>query len=275
MANGWRITLLALLALLGPGGPLGARADIVLSQGFGPNGDVGFVTSPPGLTINFGPDQQGSIYQMDGFVNAPGKDFGSGAGISADLASGAPAGLSYTFGAYQPTPNQLVVSYSFVNNSGAALPGFQFLYFVDPDIGPNFADESATTASTSKLGFPNATAFQVGDPSTSSIFSNLMTGTLSNGNDYPSGTPGDVSSALAFTVGTLGIGQSTTIDILLSDNGTHFGDFYITQTDPVFTGDTLTVSGAVVPEPRSVISMAIGLVMSIGYWIKRRRLAQA
>ncbi len=273
MLHGWRTAFLVTIATLGAFEPLVARGDIVVNGSFGPNGDIGFVTSPPDLNVTFG-DGQGSIYQMDGFVNVPGKDFGSGPGQSADLANGAPTGLSYTFNATQPTTQQLLLSYTFVNNSGAALPGFQFLYFVDPDIGA-FDDESAKV--NGSLGLPSPTSYQVGDPSISSIFTNLMNGTLNNANDFPPPTQGDVSIALGFTIGSLDIGQSVTYDVLLSDDGTHLGNFFITQTDPVLANDFLTISGisSMVPEPTSIVSMTIGTLLGLGYLARRRARRQA
>jgi hypothetical protein len=264
-----------MIAMMGLLSPLVASADIVVNGSFGPNGDVGFVTSPPSLGITFGAAGQGSIFQMDGFVNATGHDFGGGSGVSADLANGSPTGLAYSFSASQPTAAQLLLSYSFTNTSGTALSGLQFLYFVDPDIGANFADETATTHGSIGTGFPNVTSFQVGDPSLSTIFTNLTNGTLSNVNELPSGTPGDVSMALGFNVGTLGVGQSTGFQVLLSDDGSHLGGFYISQQDPIFTGDTLTVSGLAVPEPASWISLTIGGAFPLAYALRRRARRQA
>lgn len=106
-----------------------ANAQITVNGSFGPNGDVGFPNSPPGLSITFGTAaQSGAVYQMDGFVHATGVDFGNGAGVSRQLMDGPPPGLDYLFQASQPTPNQLKLSYLFTNNTGMALPDFEFLY---------------------------------------------------------------------------------------------------------------------------------------------------
>jgi hypothetical protein len=274
MSNGLRTPFLATIVILGLLGPLDARGDIVVTGSFGPNGDVGFVTSPPTLSISFGPDGNGAVSQMDGFVNVPGQNYGgiSGFGTSGDLANGPPTGLSYTFSSSQPTADQLLLSYTFVNNSGAALPGFQFLHFVDPDTA-NFNTDVATV--TGGLGLPGATSYQVGDPALSTIFTNLAFGTLSNTNDFPpSSSGGDVSIGLGFSSGTLGVGQSITFDILLSDDGSSIGGLAITDSNPG-SPDTLTVSGAVVPEPSALISMAVGTLLSAGYLLKRRVQGQA
>jgi hypothetical protein len=275
MWHGWRTTVLVAIATFVVLDPLSARADVVVNGSFGPNGDIGFVTSPPNLSVTFGGDGQGSIYQMDGFVNVPGKDFGSGPGQSADLANGpptnadgSPSGLGFSFSATQPTAQQLLLSYSFVNNTGAALNGFQFLYFLDAQVGANFTNQSATV--NGSPGLPNPTSYQVGDPSLSTIFTNLMNGTLSNTNDFPPPTVGDVSMALGFSVASLANNQSVTFDVLLSDDSTHLGNFFINQTSPDIPSDILTVSGSVVPEPASILSLTIGTLLSLGYLARRQ-----
>jgi hypothetical protein len=228
-----------------------AHASIVVTGNFGPNGDIGFVTSPAGLSISFG-DGNGSLYQMDGFVNGQ------------QLGNGAPAGLIYTFSAAQPTADQLLLSYSFVNNSGSSMPGFQFLFFADPDIGPDFADEWANAAGTPGHGL---TGYQIGDPQLSSIFTNLLNGTLSNVNEQNSANPGDVSIALGFDFGTLSAGQTASFQVLLSDDDSQLGSFSITQSDPAFARDRLTVSG-IAPEPSSLALFGTGAVL---YALRRLR----
>jgi len=270
MRYAWRTFFFATTTMLGLIAPKGAVGDISVSGSFGPNGDIGFVTSPPSLGVTFGPDSQGYIYQMDAFVNVPSANLGAGTGVSADLANGAPTGVSFTFSATQPTADQLLLSYQFVNNTTAALPSFQFLYFINPSIGENFADEWATTSNTSTLGLPGPTSYQIGDPSLSSIFTNLALGTLSNGNDFPtSSQAGDVSVALGFTVSTLAVGQTATVDVLLSDNGTSLGGFTTTEHSPDIPGDLLTISGAVVPEPSSLILLTVGSLMGLTPLVRR------
>jgi hypothetical protein len=255
------------------------RAAIVVSGSFGPNGDVGFVNSSPDLSISFGQDGQGSIYQLDGFVNVAGENLnntGSGFGTSADLSYGAPTGVSYQFSAAQPTADQLLLSYQFKNTSGAVLPGFQFLSFVDGDIGPNFADESAIAAGirgTGGIG-SSATSFQVGDPSSSTLFTNLLFGTLDNTNAFPPPASGDVSTGLGFTFGDLAPGQSVGFEILLSDDGSTLGLFALTQTDPVFITDTLTVSGSIVSVPEPTMAGVIALAC-LPLLVQRHRRAKA
>jgi hypothetical protein len=276
MSNAWRTTILATITVLGLLDPMSARGDFVVNGSFGPNGDVGFITSPPTLSVTFG-DGQGSIYQMDGFVNVPGQNLGAGSGQSADLANGAPmmpgGGLGYTFSASQPTTQQLLLTYQFVNNTGAALNNFQFLYFLDAQNGANF--NTGAVSLTGALGLPNPNSYQVGDPSLSTIFTNLMNGTLSNTNDFPPSTPGDVSLALGFTSPTLGIGQTATYNVLLSDDGTNLGGLVLTQTNASYPNDVLTISGTLVPEPSSLVLVISGALMGLGFKFRRRVLGQA
>jgi len=257
------ITLIAVVGLISPSE---VQADLTVTGNFGPYGDIGFATSPTNLGVTFGAATgMGSIYQMDAFVNVPGVDLGAGVGMSADLANGPPTGIGYTFAASQPTASQLILGYTFQNNTHGTLANFQFLQYVDADIGPNFADEYAVVNGTNKLGGINPTSFQVGDPSSSSIFTNLTNGTLNNANDFPSPTQsGDVSFATAFLLPSLASGQMITFYVMLSDDGSTLGNFSINQHDPVFTGDVLTAS-AIIPEPSTLVLVAIGSILTLGH----------
>ena len=261
-----------------------SRADIVVTGAFGPNGDINSsANSPAGLGLTFGASNQGFLGpdfgQLDAFVNVAGQNLnntGSGFGTSADLSYGSPTGLGFQFSSSQPTTHQLLLSYQFVNSTGVDLPGFQLLSLVDAGIGSNFADESATTAGALGNGHfgSGASSFQVGDPSSSTLYTNLSSGTLSNVNELSSPTSGDVAIGLGLQFGTLHAGQSVGFLVLLSDDGSNLGGLVVTQTDPVFLNTTLTVSARVVPEPSALIQLAIGLLSlpAIGYirWTHRK-----
>lgn len=266
------VAAFAALALLGFG--LGeSRADITLAGVFGPYGDIGIAPTSPNVTVNFGAAGQGSITELNAYLNVPGVDFGGGKGVSADLSSGSPSGIGYAFSETQPTVHQLLLNYKFTNNTGAALPGFQFLQYTDADIGPNFTDESATVNGLANKGGTNPHTFQVGDPNLSSIFTNLGAGTLNNANDFPSFTrAGDVATAIGFYHQGIGVGESVNFQVLLSDNGSTLGNFSITQNDPIYRSDSLTISAFTVPEPSSWLLMAAGLATGAGL-LGRFRLA--
>lgn len=244
-----------------------ALADFTVTGAFGPNGDLGFATSPANLGVTFGTGQ-GSISQLDAFVNVAGKDFSTnGFGTSRDLAESAPAGLAFSFLAAVPTPHQLLLTYHFVNNTGAALPGFQFMGYVDADIGPNFTDETVATAGALGGGPPGTTPvrFQASDPSFGTIFTNLAAGTLNNVNDLPAGSPGDGSIAIGLLAGLVPVGGVVEFQVLLSDDGSALPGRSLTQSDPVFARDTLTVSARAsllppVPEPSSIALLVVGLI---------------
>jgi hypothetical protein len=279
MTDRWRIALLATIALCGPLGAASAWADLTVAGGFGPNGDVGFVTSPPSLSINYG-DGLGTINQMDGFVNVPGVTYSNpidpSFGPSADLINGAPMGLASTFSASQPTAHQLLLTYQFTNISGGNLAGFQFLQYTDPDVGSGLG-ESAMVNGASSLGLPNnPSSFQVSDASYGTTFTNLASGMLSDNNDLPTPTPiSDVSFALGFNVGTLTNGSTATIEVLLSDDGSSLGNFSITEVAPG-SADALTISGAVVvPEPSSLVLVAMGGLIGSAAIARRRSRVRA
>ena len=284
MSDRWRMALLATIAAWGPLGLPCARGDLTVTGNFGPNGDVGFATSPPNLSITYGADGQGAVSQVDGFVNVPGVTYSNPVdpsfGPSADLVNGAPAGLAYQFSSSQPTAHQLLLTYQFTNVSGAALAGFQFLQYTDPDVGTSYPYEYANVANPSSLGLAgNPSSFQVSDANYGTTFTNLASGMLSNNNDLNSaGTTGDVSFALGFNIGTLANGQTATIDVLLSDDGSSLGNFAITEVAPDYPGDGLTISGAVVvPEPTSLVLVATGCLLGSVPLARRRvrRRAQA
>lgn len=271
----WMAATLAIASLLGTGS---ASADIVVGGSFSPTGDVGFVNSPPGLSIGFGNGNglgvagNGSVFQLDGFIAADGQNWsnnGSGSGTSAQLSFGIPSGIGFAFNSFS-TAHTLMLDYTFVNNTGADLSNFQFMLYVDPDIGDDTTNEwVAPTGTLAATAFDPST-FQVGDPSLSSIFTNLMAGTLNNANDFPdSSTLGDVSLALGFSKANFASGSVFEVRILLADDGQSIGSFSLTQNDPDFPDDSLTISGiSAVPEPSSLVLVSIGLVATV---LVRRR----
>ena len=267
MSSGCRRLLIALAALafgcaVGP-----ARADVTFAPGtFSPNGDVGFGNSSG--SIAFG-DGNASILQLDGFVNIPGQsgngfDPGSSYQLSNNQPGNAPlpAGLSYTFGTpvlSGPHHDELTLTYTFTNNTGATLQGFQFLVYADAEITNGNSNQFATILGASG---PSKT-FQADDPQ-GSIFTNLSAGALDNANHKPApATPGDVALALGFGVSDLSNGATRTFNVLLSDDGLSLAGVSLTahgQGSP----DSLTLSGATaVPEPSPLLLGGLALLIGV------------
>ena len=174
------------------------------------------------------------------------------------LTNGPPTGLAYNFSFTQPTPDQLLLTYQFINNGPMALTGFQFMAYVNPFFGTTNPEDYATVAgslaTSPGLGPQN---YQVGDSSSSNIFTNLLFGTLDDTNGAPTPVPGtNVAMAIGFNLGTLAVGQGTFARILLSDDGTSIGSLAITDQNPLYPGDSLTMSG--VPEPSGIVLLGIG-----------------
>jgi hypothetical protein len=272
------------------GSPTAQAGGIVVSGSFGPNGDVGFVNSPPNLSIAFGGDGQGEIAQMDGFVNVAGLNLnnsGSGFGTSAQMTyvgssetiatTGGANVLAYSFSESQPNADQLLLTYQYTNISGGTLSGLQFMPYVNPFFGSTTPEDFATvTGTTSAISSQGPQTFQAGDSSSSTVFTNVLFGTLdnTNGTTNPPTLGTNVAMALGFTVDTLANTKTVTFEVLLSDNGASIGSLGITDENPLYPGDTLTLSGFAVPEPSAIVLLGLGSVsvlMSWGAGVRRRR----
>ena len=246
-------------------------ADVSITGTLGPSGSVGFPNSP-GVSVNFG--QDGSVYQMDGFLRVPGLNLGDGVGVSRRLDNGTPTDFAYAFSYTQPSVHQLLLDYQFINQTGSPVTGAQFHFFVDADITANTADEFGDVAGSTGGGSPalNPSHFQIGDPQLSSIFfTGLINGTLNDTNEEPNGSPGDVSMALGFTLPVIADGQAFRITVSLADDTTLIGSLALTQSDPLST-DQLTLSGvAFVPEAATWIPGLLGVLVCCVWSTRRTR----
>jgi hypothetical protein len=255
-----------------------ARGDMVLTGSFGPGGDIGFNPSVT-AAVSFGPTGAGNLFQLDGFLNASNANLnnGSGFGTSAQLSYGPIAGVGFNFAFSQPTTHQLLLTYTFVNNTGGALTGLQFMSFADADVDPaNFTNEYATVSGSPGPGSPNTTphSYQIDDPTFGTIITNLTNGTLDNTNHSGIGQPINVSMALGFLFGTVANGATVQAQVLLSDDLTTLPGLSLTQQNVDSTGSpgSFTMSGRTVsvPEPASVTLLAMGGI-SVCLAVRRSR----
>jgi hypothetical protein len=242
-----------------------AEAEITYSP-FGSRGEGGEVNDQ---SLLFG--NGGSVYELQGFVNVAGRDLNGGEiGTSAQLAANPlPAGLSLEFAAaLSGDRGDLMLTYTFANNSSAVFPQLWFGLFVDADIDSEFYDSEAGSTLGSLgggTGGPQPDAWEIDEPGYvfGDIWDHLLLRSLDNTNSVTSHAPDDVSMALAFELGDLLPGQLVRVTAMLSDQEHLLGSFALRQFDPFGdSADTLTFSGAafVVPEPGSLPLAAMGLL---------------
>ena len=128
---------------------------------------------------------------------------------------------------------------------------------------PPGAPAGATAASSWEIDEPG---FSFGD-----IFTHLQHGALDNSNGVPSTAPDDVSLALGFSVGTLGVNQQVKATFRISE--TNIGG--LQQVDPDsdvqlwFNG---YVETSTAPEPATGVLLVTGILsLFTTRWLRRQR----
>lgn len=245
---------------------LAGSSAAITADPFAPDGGGGTLN---GQSFTVGPG--GEVYEVDGFLNVAGEDLNGGAfGSSAQLSIDAlPTGLDYVFAAeISVDTTDITLSYTFTNNTGADLTDVTFISFLDVDIDDpinGFFNEIATEGGVLAAG----QGFEADEPGFAfgDIYDNALLGTLDNTNIFP--PPEDVSMALSYDF-DLAAGESTTIDILISEDGDSLGTFYMVQSDPDSQVPTeITYSGEVrpaagIPEPGSATLFGAGALIVAG-----------
>lgn len=235
---------------------------------FGPNGAGG---ASNGQTFSVGAG--GSVFELDGFVNIGGLDlngptFGTSARLSQDPL---PAGLDYTFSStLSADTTDILLSYTFENNTGGALGNVRFLSLFDADIDEpinSFFNEIVS----SFAGVPApGQNFEADEPGFvfGNIVTNVLNGSLDGTNVFP--PPDDVAMALSFDLGALNAGSIAEIGILISEDADSIGNFAMTQADADPASTTqITYSGVVnptldaspLPEPGAGLLFTTGVLI--------------
>jgi len=244
----------------------------------GPFGALGSGGATNGQTIGVGSGAE--VFETTGFLNVAGLDLNGGAqGTSAQFdVDPLPAGLSVSFSSMlQDSGTDLILSWQVTNNTSAAADA-SFLHFLDAEIDEpinTFFNETASVvgALAAGQGFEaDEPGFQFGD-----IYDNLLNGSLDGTNIF--GSPEDVSLALSFDLGTLAVGGSALIDVMISEDGDFLGGFALEQQDAdpasttvvTYSGVAVTRAppGPVIPEPSAALVFAVG-VLVIGRTLLKR-----
>src|SRR3972149_901853 len=114
---------------------------ITVSVGFGPGGEAGAGLGYP-ITLFGAETSEGDVFQLDAFLyldsdgNGVPDDLNGGFdGVTAQLSvDPLPLGLDYGFGYTLPDDSNLLLTYTFTNNTGSVLSDLRFFSFLDAEI---------------------------------------------------------------------------------------------------------------------------------------------
>lgn len=132
------------------------------------------------------------------------------------------AGVTTTFTQNLDADNMGTVNWTFTNNTGAALDDAWFFVFLDAEIDQainTFFNESGEMLSVIGTGASDifADSWEIDEPGYvfGDIYDNILAGVLGNSNNIIAGAEDDVSLALGFNLGGLGIGDTVFVDMLI------------------------------------------------------------
>lgn len=258
---------IVLAAAVSIAGPEPARA--ISMTPFGPGG-AGGTTHAQSLEIGPG----GVVFELDAFLHV------GGTATQLSQAGATVSGLGFQFAAtLSADATDLTLSYSFSNDTAATIDNVSFVSFLDAEIDEplnTFFNEFATIRGTLAAG----QNFEIDEPGFAfgNIFANAAANALDGTNALPPGSPDDVAMALQFSIGTLGVGETAIVEVMISEDGDSLGSFAIDHEDGDPASTTrISYSGAVrlssppdpvpaIPEPGAALSFGLGL------WVLARAL---
>lgn len=281
-----------------------ARAITMGTGGFGPGGEAGAAydsdsdgNADYSIALFDGETSQGDVYLLDAFlyVDSNGDNFpddlnGVFDGVTAQLSVDTlPTDLDYGFGYFLQDPTNLLLTYTFTNNTGSRLSDLRFFSYLDAEIietGNTFFNEYGGTVGTpgSGSGDGDPDNWEIDDPYSGNIMAfNLYNGVLDNTNavDTPSlVTPFccDVAMALGFFLGDLNPLDVATITMLISTDRSYLGSYALRHFDDTSTNKDITFSGqssvsgpSPVPEPGTWLLMGTGIMSLAALRFRLRR----
>lgn len=213
------------------------------------------------------------VSEIDAYLGIAGEDLNGGFfGTTAQLSfDPLPAGLTFSVTSeLSAGETDLLLRYSFTNNTGATLVGVEFLSFLDVDIAPGINTTFNEYAELLGILQPGQD-FEVdaADGIFPEILDHLLLGDLDGMNAFPDPqTTGDVSMALSLLLGDLLDGDTVSVEVLVSEVGSMLGGFGLLQRDaPIPSGTSMTqvtysaaaaMPGTPLPVPAPLLLMAIG-----------------
>lgn len=215
---------------------------------FGPLGQGGVVN---GQTFNL--NTAGYAHQLDAFLFVQGVDLnGEQYGVAAQLSSDTlPTGLDFSFSAQAVNDANVILTYSFINQTDAILSQTRFVFYLDAEIDETintFFNEYGQCLQPDQVtlnrSFPDSWTIDEPGFLAGRVMDKILSGSLDNANQTDMTALEDVAMALGFDLDDLWPGDSATIRIMISDSDSHLpGPILIHQDREAGAATRITVSG--------------------------------